>query len=194
MNVAFTLPSVRINPLFDMITKENAKEFFDTYMANKEAALDSLAHDVNLEGLELDFSPESLTPLWQWAQCRYQYGDEHPSIDKVPIWYYPERVNNRHFGGAPLTIEAAKVQDQVAYYFAEVVVRNLPEMKWGLYMKGGSPYSYRPILVGAVPAYPINTVGNVLTRVLINSPHASSDALKESFDLYKKKIEEGNAN
>ena len=73
--------------MFEILNKTNAQEFFNAYMQNKESAIDALISETRQNGIELDFNPESLTPLWQWAYKKYQYADEHPDESNVPIWY-----------------------------------------------------------------------------------------------------------
>jgi len=175
--------------MFEELTKKNSKEFYRLYLANKEAALADLFADAAQDGISLDFSPDSLTALWQWAYPQFEYCSQHPVSDDIPIWYQPEYVNHPHFSGPPMTLKSIKIRDKLAYYFGEVLIRHIPNLHWELCEEKNSPYSNCPIINGATATYPLRVVGNVLSRAVKKSPHHSEDTLKEAFRMFKNEVE-----
>lgn len=172
--------------MFEKLTKKNAQAFFDAYIQHKDEALASLITEAEAAGITLDYSPESLSPLWQWTSPKYQYADRHPPQDKMPIWYVPEYVNEPHFSGPPLTIESAKIIDWLAYYFGEVLIRNLKGLKWVVGDSKNSAYPYKPAVEGSLSTYPLRVIGNNLARIEINGENP--DALNKLYNFLKEEL------
>lgn len=174
---------------FEKLTKRNAKEFFDLYMACKGPVLEELQQRYLQDtGMTLDFSPESLTPLWRWAYPQFSFADKHPEMEHQPIWYLPEYINEPNFGGKPHTILGIFLRDSLAYYFGDVLVKHL-DLHWECYMTPKTSYSYRPIINGKTATYPLRVVGNILSRAVKKSAHHSDDALLNLYRVFEEDVQ-----
>lgn len=93
----------------------------------------------------LDYSPESLIPLWQWARAIIHQAPTPPDLAELPIWYGPELIYSHHRGGAlHFTKESAQIIDSVAYYLGEVFIRNVEGIKWDINPFPRSYYFFDP--------------------------------------------------
>ena len=121
---------------FDTLTRENAKAFFDLYMSRKDKVLaEFMARSETTGGpkaSELDYSKESLIPLWLWVRDKTPFAEQHPSLELLPPWYSYELVTNPYSRTICFTPEASANLDGLSYYFGEVVLRNVPDAKWGI--------------------------------------------------------------
>ena len=123
-------------------TKENAKAFFDLYMSRKDKVLaEFMARSETTGGpkaSELDYSKESLIPLWLWVRDKTPFAAQHPPLELLPPWYSFELVTNPHSQKTCFTPEAAANLDGLSYYFGEVLLRYVHDVKWGInpYPKG----------------------------------------------------------
>lgn len=127
---------------FDHLTQKNAKAFFDLYMSRKDQVLAEFMARSEATGgpkaSDLDYSKESLIPLWLWVRDKMPFATQHPPLELLPPWYSFELVTNPHSQTICFTPEAASNLDGLSYYFGEVLLRNVPDAKWGIdpYPKG----------------------------------------------------------
>lgn len=156
-------------------TKENARAFFDLYMGRKDKVLaDFMARSEATGGpkaSELNYTKESLIPLWLWVRDRTPYAPQHPPLDLLPPWYSFELVTNPHRQRICFTSEAAANLDGLSYYFGETLLRYVPDTQWdiGPYPKDG--YFGKPVVRSEFFAnYPIHM--NIVRASIYNEePH-----------------------
>ncbi|MBO4429419.1 MAG: hypothetical protein J5832_05645 [Clostridia bacterium] len=97
----------------------------------------------------LDFTPESLIPLWKWFGPRI-YREEIPQewyeerIAKQPVWA------REFIKKEDLSRETKKILDDIATYFGETMRRNHSDkLHWDYVKKPKSDVSFnRPVLIG----------------------------------------------
>lgn len=123
-------------------TKENAKAFFDLYMSRKDKVLAEFIARSEATGgpktSELNYTKESLVPLWLWVRDKTPYAPMHPPLDLLPPWYSFELIKNPHSQKTCFTPEAAANLDGLSYYFGDTLLRYVPDTEWGInpYLKG----------------------------------------------------------
>ncbi len=125
---------------FDNISKKQAQEYFEWYIAQSETRIGLLrtfTNEKNPGRISFDNSPESLVPLWDWFEDEILFGEQGVSSE-------PKDGCNTELPG-----EALKVILDISFYFAEVVLRNNPSIAWGYFTKPKSRMSVnKPVLVG----------------------------------------------
>lgn len=136
---------------FDEFTPKMAKEYFDWYINDREHRLRILKEYLREihEDVTLDFSPESLIPLWGWYETQIVEEDKDPCELQYEKEQYPEWVRD-HISDKKISMETLKYAWDIAIYFAEVMVRNNKEkISWGYITKPKRNfYVNRPVLKG----------------------------------------------
>ena len=118
---------------FEEFTPKMAKEYFEWYINDREHRLTILKEYLREihEDITLDFSPESLIPLWSWYETQIVEEDKDPYELQAEKEQCPEWVRD-HISDKKISMETLKFTWDVAIYFAEVMVRNNKEkISWG---------------------------------------------------------------
>jgi len=122
--------------MFATLDKKNARAFFDLYMNRKEPVLAEFKARSETTGgpkaSALNYSIESLTPLWAWLRKNAPFATEPPTLELRPPWYGFELITNPHNPGFHLTPMAAANADGFAYYWGETLLRYIPDTKWDI--------------------------------------------------------------
>ena len=136
---------------FDEFTPKMAKEYFDWYINDREHRLRILKEYLREihKDITLDFSPESLIPLWSWYETQIVEEDKDPYELQAEKEQYPEWVRD-HISDKKISMETLKFTWDVAIYFAEVMVRNNKEkISWGyITRRKRHIHVNRPVLKG----------------------------------------------
>lgn len=140
-----------LNKPLDMLNSEEAKAYFDWYINSIPSRIEYLKH---ISNLQLDFSPESLIPLWGWLLKQA----EIENTPKAKLKELNSRMKTMPCDIASTVTEENKVQFSlqteyilldIAMYFGEVCVRNNPTIYWGFHTDGEKDsFVNRPILMG----------------------------------------------
>ena len=136
---------------FDQLTKKEVQQFFDWYMAAMD---DRIAYLKIASGLELDYSPGSLIPLWKWflnkaeiestPQASLQELEAQLRSTKSP---FIKEVLADH--AKQLSLETEYILHDIARYFGEVFVKNHPFIHWGFYTTPKREMNVnQPVLMG----------------------------------------------
>ncbi len=139
-------------PLFEKLTKRNAQEYFDAYLAHAPAALEQFKQELSQQSgipiTTLNCSPESLIPLWQWLYPRLQGAQHADNLGKdgLPLWYGVELGNNPSMPGVDFTPETLHWIDGLAYYFAEVFIKNIPGAHWSICADSKAVHYNKPVI------------------------------------------------
>lgn len=167
-------------------------DFLARFLAARDARLDWLRKVTAGAAGPLDYSRDSLVPLWAWAIGRLRPRPRRELLDlsKVPMWF--EIVGS----GVALrqwTDESLAIADGLIYYVGECFVRAVPGAAWDV---DRSPYPHlagRPVLAGTNPPIePIRIVIGQLGDVYrahpsrkaqpLQLPVAGPDDLRRTFD------------
>jgi hypothetical protein len=184
-----------------------AEEFLRRYVATAPAALQWLRERSAATGGptpdELDFSRDSLVPLFEWAigQFRLRPGDQptdfvdkgdlgryyQPRGGRQPIWFGRTGLHAPHWWDD----DTLALIDALTFYFAESVMRVVPGARWEV---GRHPelkrwvHENQPVLTGAGEAFePIQgmlaVAGHVHRNVNPDSPNPYGVKPATIFDL-----------
>jgi hypothetical protein len=117
------------------VPRERAEERFKQYLAEKDPCIEQLLERMEKEDPErfprsrFDFSIDSLVPLWA-------YFLEHMELEKRPR-KDPNPFRDPPFRKKQFTRDTVWLQVRIAYYFGDVLVKNLPGSIWAL---GDAPF------------------------------------------------------
>ena len=118
---------------FEALSESEAREFLARYVATAVERLERFIQLVAATGgptrERLDRSPESLVPLHGWFVSRARRADAADAAGDLPPWYEPDPPELASSRLAPRTIADA---DGVALYFAEVLLRAMPGLRWDI--------------------------------------------------------------
>src|SRR5262249_20435645 len=116
---------------FWKMTDAEARAFFNQYLRFRDERLALLRRrfrETGGEG-ELDFTPDSLARLWHWATGRIHKREytaqELEQISGLPDWFRQNQLASR-----PLSQDSLVLLNDIAYYFAEVFIRNHSGVQW----------------------------------------------------------------
>lgn len=138
-----------LNKPVHQLSETEAQAFFDWYMEQLD---ERTAYLRQYTGLALDYSPESLVPLWKWFLRRAE-------IENTPA----ERLNElkKEKAGHPLadtvlkdsarqlSLETEYIIRDIGMYWGQVFVKNHPSIHWGFYTRPKRDmFVNRPLLLG----------------------------------------------
>jgi hypothetical protein len=105
------------------LTVEEAERVFAAFTAQGPALVAALRREVGED--VLDFSPESLRPLWEWFLARE--GSRSDPGGELPSWYLPDPPQPAAERLSPATLRDV---DAIGRYVAEVFLRNVEGAQW----------------------------------------------------------------
>jgi hypothetical protein len=116
------------------VTRSNteAEEYLQRYLAASGARLRWLREHCAATGgpppERLDFSRDSLVPLWAWAVRRFGLRPEGQESDprRVPMWYGRRPGLEQRWWSD----ETLDLMDALRYYLAECLLRSVPGARW----------------------------------------------------------------
>lgn len=152
--------------LFRSMSKREAKEFFDRFLAEAVPSVKDLRQAVQEAGpewrdLSLDFSSASLVKLWTYFRAHLTTRPRSDSeLQAVPEWARPW-ASSEEFSD-----ETKVMIFRIAFYLAEVLLRERHSLKWGI---GRFTYRNQPVLTGFKgngEASPLVLVENLAWRAI----------------------------
>ena len=109
---------------YSELSDEEAQRRFDELTSSSPERVAWLRREV---GDVLDLTPESLVPLWEWFVGRE--GARADRGGELPAWYEPDPPELAAQRLSPATLRDV---DAIALYFAEVLLDNVAEARWGI--------------------------------------------------------------
>ena len=120
---------------FSKLNKQNAKAFFDKFMAGKNSSLENLftisQQDSGPKRSDLDFSRDSLVKIWQWACPKLKTLETQPSTKDMPFWYDP-MIRNARYAFVAFDPKVVRLVEGLAYYWGDTLVKHIPDAKWDI--------------------------------------------------------------
>ena len=105
------------------LSASEAQAYLDRLVAEGPARIEELRAEAPVE---LDLTPESLLPLWEWALGRFRPvgGDDD---GELPFW-----ADGLDWDGQRLDAGSLRLVDRIAHYLAAVYLANVPGARWAL--------------------------------------------------------------
>lgn len=140
---------------FDDFTKEEAKQYFDWYVAQSDVRIKQLQRyivETGMSGIVLDGTIESLIPLWKWFEGNIRTEKKNEEEIEAALVGQPEWVHPYIRAiDWKLTVLTQALAVDISIYFAKVFIDQNPGIKWGYYTKPKNrEYVNRPVLLGFV--------------------------------------------
>ena len=175
------------------LKKKDVQRMFDWYVSQSETRIDILKQYVNQDSqvpIDFDYTPESLIPLWTWFEPkirkqRRKYRDILRERKEQPKWMR-EYIPREEF-----TLKTLNLIWDIAYYFAEVMLRNNKTIKWGFFLASPRVDSAKePVLMGFVGGS-LNPQRIVCVCTLKSYECSNPRVLYETYKVWLEYIEEG---
>lgn len=185
------MPPIALSELRD----NEANAFFEIYVGRAESRRAAFREEVAEMGgpsrVELDESPQSLVPLWEWTVGRIEHWQAEPLVTEWPLlphgpplppWYLPDPPET---AGQRLRPQALWDVDGLAYELAAVLQRAAPELRWVLGRRPRSmAYAYQnhPVLEGyGIDIEPRTLCYGLAVRVQLMGAGREPDRLLRTF-------------
>jgi len=180
----WNMNEAEIGKFFGGMRTDESDAFFHNYLVESHARMEALREEFQKSqatiSAVLDFNPASLIPLWSWASGRLQKRQwteaEKPKNDlrATPGWEI------RDF--RPFADQSLRLLGDVAYYFAEVFIRNHPGVSWEVCRIGDPDFAdeNQPVLSGFI--VPMNP--RTLLRVVAKKTFDHRVGELALYDLY----------
>lgn len=181
-------PPFEIKP-FKQMSKTEAKAHFEWYISELPNRIDLLGKAFELTSGKskdmLDFSPPSLTPLWEWFKTQIRQ-DPKPEVEiEAERSQLPEHLRPHvEITTLKLSRGTTIIAMDIAAYFGEIFVRNHSSVNWGFVTK---PLTFadvnQPVLTGFLSKAVLNPrqiVKNLTLRAVDNE--RSDDSLEEMYN------------
>lgn len=146
-------PYFEYDELFDcsQASKKTTDAFFHNYVAQSESRINAVFEYIESDNvhIDMDFTPESLIPLWDWARrkIRFRQLTEKEMIEKklnLAPWFR----NSNYMHNKAIDGPSCQLLIDISYYYAEVVLKNFEGAKWSYFTNGKKYISVnRPIIV-----------------------------------------------
>lgn len=174
---------------FDELNKKQAEKFFQWYTGQINNRIDILKKyiDCEVDGILLDFSPQSLIPLWEWYEQQIVIelkSDEELKYESgiSPDWMQSQ-ISERKISEKTLDIGM-----DIAIYFAEIIRKTAPEkIDWGYFTSPKNQmYVNQPVLLGFRADIPLCPA-----QIIKVCTWESSEELKKTrlYDAYTKWVQ-----
>ncbi|MBO4438942.1 MAG: hypothetical protein J5798_06275 [Spirochaetaceae bacterium] len=135
---------------FEEMNKKQVQEHFDWYIGQISHRLSLILNTIKEDNIDvdLDYSIESLIPLWEWYETKISYR-------KLDDSEYQSRISNRPkwmkdcIDDEDLSWETLMYCMDVALYFAEVIIKHNATIKWGYFTNPKNRANVnQPVLLG----------------------------------------------
>lgn len=150
MEYELMIPPFNCNS-FKEFNKKQVEEYFQWYVEQIGYRIEVLSNFLKYEEetISLDFSIESLIPLWNWYESKIiveQKNEEEllKEIQKYPSWMKDEISTTK------ISLQTYKFGMDIAIYFAEIIrKRSEGKIQWGYFTKPQNRASVnQPVLLG----------------------------------------------
>ena len=169
MTIEYELPTppFQIRP-FNAMSRGEARNHFEWFVGISGSRKDLLVSAITVAGADrstLNFSPESLVPVWSWVSKHLKKA----SAKKLTP------------GSLALVLDTS-------FYLAEVFSRQYPSrLRWSLWTKKTGPYN-KPVLEGfKVPFVPYDLIKVCAWTALENG--FEDDLVKKKYHLWARKLD-----
>jgi len=170
---------------FSKMDKKEAQAFFDWFVGQSEARQKCLMETVrrsNGPAGELDYSFDSLVPLWRWVRPYLKTRKLSAREREEEIRKTPELLRGVVTDFRDLTDTTLSLCIDISYYLAEVFRRKYPQIEWAIW-KGRDSAGNRPCLTGfKLPFIPVDPVIACAWRSIDDG--SGDDTLRKAMDVW----------
>lgn len=177
---------------FKSMNNKETKKYFDWFVSQVEYRIEYLKQYIDKEGVELDldFSIDSLIPLWKWYEDKIEVvkKDKEEYIQQMAM--YPEWMQP-YISQEKISNDTLKIGLDISMYFAEVIIRNNPEkIRWGFFTKSKKRMSVnQPTLLGFLGDDDLNPRLIILNCTRRSSKEKNATRLYDMYNTWSKYIQ-----
>jgi len=142
-------PPFAPKPIPEM-SKAEAKQHFDWFIAQSESRRRLLLSAFRANSganADLDYSAESLVPLWQWVARFFEAVEPSASEKARASAGLPAQLRGITLDMRDLSTETKCLCVDIGFYVAELYMRRYPQVHWLLWTRKSGPFQY-PVLSG----------------------------------------------
>lgn len=182
-----------LRPDFENMTKKDAKEHFNLYIAeipNRMKILEEYVNGRYKANVNFDYTIESLVPLWSWFESvmtieeRTQEEFER-DLNVLADWMHDIVLQNK----TRPSLTTIAIGNDVAIYFAEVFRRNNPKVYWSYIATAKRHISYNhPVLMGFINKACMNPELVISMAIKRSLKEKNSKRLAELYDIWLESI------
>jgi hypothetical protein len=192
MEYQLIIPPFEIKPFEDM-DKNEAQIYFNWYISEIPKRLEVLKGYFEFSGGGskelLDFTPESLKFLWKWYIPLLKMEKKTKEELKLELQQNPKWLKSEVLKGKfKISTQSKAIADDISIYFAEVVIKNFSQAKWGFMNKPKGYISInKPILICFTNKTPMDT-GRIVENLCLDifDGDKSPNQLYETYCFWKK--------
>lgn len=177
---------------FREYNKKQAEEFFQQYIKQITEHIETLKKHLKSDGVkvELDYSPESLIPLWEWYENKITLENKTEEEYQEEIAAYPEWMKDE-ISKTKISSKTLQYGMSIAVYFAEVFVKvTQGKIYWGYFTKPKNRMSVnQPVLLGFKAGDDLDPRLIVLNCTRRSSRERHKTRLYETYKVWTKYIE-----
>ncbi len=177
---------------YEEFNKKQAEEYFQWYVGQTEYRIDVLNNFLINEGknIVLDFSPESLIPLWDWYEGKIIVEQKSEVELQKEIQSYPDWMKNE-ISTTKISLQTYKFGMDIAIYFAEIIRKNSEgKIQWGYFTKPKNRASVnQPVLLGFKARMDLNPRLVIVNCTRRSSKEQHAERLIEMYYTWMKYVE-----
>lgn len=150
-NLTYEILIPPLDKPFCQLSKREAQTYFDWYLSKQGERITYLK---SASKLNLDYSVESLIPLWRWF-LRQAKVEITPKIQLEELEAKLRAENSPFINEVledhkkQLSLQTEYILQDIARYFGEVYIRYHPSVYWGFYTRPKNEVSVnQPVLMG----------------------------------------------
>jgi hypothetical protein len=176
---------------FEEMTRAEARQHFEWFVAQSEPRRKLLVQAMKATDgpyRALDYTPESLVALWDWA-TRFLAADQ-PTEEEYEAFLESSPAWVRQAGTKPaeLTVGTMCLCLDIGYYLAEVFMSESEGLQWALWTKKTGPFN-KPYLDGfRLPLVPSDLASSCAWSV-INTGERDPSLLFNAYAVWQEDLE-----
>lgn len=119
---------------FNTLTKKQVEQFFQWFLIEKTNRVQVLSQYIDQTGehVELDYTPNSLIPLWDWFESQIEIETRTEEKIEAQIRSLPPKWQNVvKPATTQLSQKTLAIGLDISTYFGEVLVTNNDTIRWG---------------------------------------------------------------
>lgn len=161
---------------FESLSKLEAKRFLENFLAVESENTKHLIKQSQIDGLKVDFSIDSIEPLFKWVINRVDTIERDPD-ETLPEWI---RKSTSYLENLFDFNEPSKILImRIAFYLGEVFVRKYGTLSWSTGNRE-SAVQNMPVVTGfkhRIEMAPILVSENTISRIVVNPEKTSEIAM-----------------
>ena len=130
---------------FERLNDEKARAYLARYLEVGRQETKGMLEDARVEGVEGDFSLDSIVPVFAWLGRRVRVVRAEP--DPEPPAWIKQAMEEHHGGFRDFDEDSKPLVLRASFYFGQAFVESLPHLKWAIGRPGRAEVR-QPVVTG----------------------------------------------